>query len=143
MKLTAFADFGLRVLLVLGASERGVTWSSADLAARLVVSRDHLVKVIQRLAAGQFVQTVRGPGGGVRLARPPESIRIGDALAWLEEEAVLVDCFRATDRTCALLNFCALRPRLELARQAFYASLNECTVADCCNPEMRAFASTS
>ncbi len=138
MRLTSFADFGLRSLLVLAASEQ-TTWSSAALASRLEVSRDHLVKVLQRLAAGGYVRTTRGPGGGVRLARPAQGIRLGEVLAWLEQEPALTECFRADGGACVLSGFCALRPKLERARRAFYAALDESTLSDCATPGLQRF----
>jgi Rrf2 family nitric oxide-sensitive transcriptional repressor len=139
MKLNSFADFGLRALLVLAASERP-TWSSTELASRLAVSRDHLIKVLQRLAAGGYVHLARGAGGGVRLARAPQDIRLGTVLAWLEDDTPLVECFRADGGACVLTGFCGLRPRLARAQQAFYAELDGSTLADCVNPALVRFA---
>ena len=90
MRLTAFSDYGMRVLLVLASSDRP-SWSSAELATKLEVSRDHLIKVVQRLAAAGYVQTVRGAGGGVSLSRAPKSIRLGEVLRWMEEGQALVE----------------------------------------------------
>ncbi len=142
MKLTAFSDFGLRALLVLASSDRP-NWPSAELAAKLDVSRDHLIKVLQRLAAGGYVQTMRGAGGGVRLLVPPTAIRLGDVLTWLEDEQALVECFREDGGHCVLTGFCALRPRLDRARHAFYAEMNTSTLADCINPALRRFVQSN
>ncbi|SCC91734.1 putative Transcriptional regulator [Thiomonas sp. X19] len=138
MRLTSFSDFGLRALLVLAGSERE-TWSSAELATKLDISRDHLIKVLQRLAAGGYVQTTRGAGGGVKLAKCATAIRLGDALEWLEDDSALTECFRDDGGHCLLTGFCALRPKLERARRAFYAELNATTLADCLNPALRQF----
>lgn len=138
MRLTSFSDFGLRALLVLAASERE-TWSSVDLATKLDISRDHLVKVLQRLAAGGYVQTTRGAGGGVKLATPASAIRLGDVLQWLEGDTPLTECFRDDGGHCLLTGFCALRPRLEHARKAFYAELNAATLDDCLNRGLKRF----
>ncbi len=138
MKLTSFSDFGLRALLVLGSSARS-SWSSAELATKLEVSRDHLVKVLQRLAAGGYVATTRGAGGGVSLARAPEDIRLGEVLAWLEQGQAIAECFRADDGHCVLTPHCALRSRLERARRAFYAELDSSSLADCLTKPLHAF----
>lgn len=138
MRLTLFSDFGLRALLVLAASERD-TWSSAELAAKLNISRDHLVKVLQRLAMGGYVHATRGAGGGVRLAKAAEAIPLGDVLEWLEEGSVLVECLRDDGGQCLLTGFCALRPKLERARRIFYEQLNTETLADCMNPTLNTF----
>lgn len=138
MRLTAFSDFGLRALLLLAGSEHAM-WSSVELATKLDVSREHLVKVLQRLAAGGYVQTVRGAGGGVRLSKDPDQIRLGEVLAWLEGDSALAECFREDGGHCLLTSFCALRPRLERARQAFYAELDKTTLSECINPKLRKF----
>ncbi len=142
MKLTAFSDFGLRALLVLAGSARP-NWSTTELAAKLDVSRDHLIKVLQRLAAGGYVQTMRGAGGGVRLLGQPTAIRLGEVLAWLEDDQALVECFREDAGHCVLTGFCALRPRLDRASRAFYAELNTSTLADCINPALRRFVQSN
>jgi Rrf2 family nitric oxide-sensitive transcriptional repressor len=138
MRLTSFSDFGLRALLVLAGSDRE-TWSSVELATKLDISRDHLIKVLQRLAAGGYVQTTRGAGGGVKLARQATAIRIGEALEWLEDDSALTECFRGDGGQCLLTGFCALRPKLERARKAFYAELDGTTLDDCLNPPLRKF----
>jgi Rrf2 family nitric oxide-sensitive transcriptional repressor len=139
VKLTAFADFGLRTLLLLAGSERP-SWSTPELAARLQVSRDHLIKVVQRLAAGGYVQTMRGSGGGVSLSRDPAMIRLGEVLAWMEQEQALVECFRENAGDCCLLPVCQLRGRLAAAEAAFYAELDRSSVADCLSQPLRQFA---
>ncbi|MGE0072741.1 MAG: Rrf2 family transcriptional regulator [Thiomonas sp.] len=138
MRLTSFADFGLRALLVLAASERE-PWSSAELATKLGISRDHLIKVLQRLAAGGYVQTARGAGGGVWLGKDARAIRLGEVLSWLEDDAALAECFREDGGHCVLCGFCAMQPRLERARRAFYAELDTSTLADCLTPGLNRF----
>jgi Rrf2 family transcriptional regulator, nitric oxide-sensitive transcriptional repressor len=130
MRLMNFTDFGLRALMLLGAApERART--SEDLARALGVSRHHLVKVLQQLAAAGYVRTMRGLGGGVRLARPAASIRLGEVVAHLERGQPLVECFRADGGACPLTPACRLRGALSRARAAFLDSLNGETLADC------------
>ncbi|HUC17027.1 MAG TPA: Rrf2 family transcriptional regulator [Acetobacteraceae bacterium] len=130
MRLMSFTDFGLRALMLLGtAPERART--SEDLARALGISRHHLVKVLQHLAAAGYVRTVRGAGGGVRLARPAAAIRLGEAVAYLERGQPLVECFRADGGACPLTPSCRLRAALSRARAAFLESLNGETLADC------------
>ena len=76
MRLTRFTDISLRALMYLGAhGERPV--STAEMSARLRVSKDHLMKSLQSLAGLGLVAGARGRGGGFRLARAGASIRLG------------------------------------------------------------------
>lgn len=63
-----------------------------DMSGALGVSHDHLVKVLQMMARGGLVDTVRGPGGGVRLAREAESIRLMEVYEAVEGRYTPVGC---------------------------------------------------
>ena len=130
MRLTAFTDYGLRVLMRLaGEPERALT--TEQLAREFQVSRHHLVKVVQELASGGFVVTQRGGGGGVRLARPARAIRIGDAVRHMEARHAMVECFRDDGGACVLTPTCRLKGKLAAASRAFLAELDKSTLDDC------------
>ncbi|SIT02230.1 transcriptional regulator, BadM/Rrf2 family [Roseivivax lentus] len=130
MRLTSFTDYGLRVLMrMAGAPDRAFT--AADLAAEFGISRNHLAKVISALANAGYLGTRRGGGGGAFLARPAEDIRLGDVIAELEADQVLVECFAPAGNACTLTPRCRLKARLAHAEAAFVAELNRSTLADC------------
>jgi Rrf2 family transcriptional regulator, nitric oxide-sensitive transcriptional repressor len=137
MRLLAFTDFGLRALMRLAADYPGPPGrhlSTEALAGELAISRNHLVKVMQALAEAGFVRTLRGPKGGVALAVPPGEIRLGAVVRRLERDQALVECFRADGGQCNLLPCCRLKGALAEAREAFFASLDRLTLADCAIP---------
>ena len=76
MQLTRFTDFSLRVLIYLGAHPDAQA-TVAGVAAEHGISRHHLTRVVHQLGIKGYIETVRGKGGGFRLARRPELIRIG------------------------------------------------------------------
>lgn len=129
MHLTKFTDNALRCLLFLGASD---TRSSTvrEIAERLNMSADHLTKVVQRLAQLDYVETTRGVGGGVRLLRPPEDVRLGQLVRDTEQSFALVECFNAETNQCPLTTVCALPAILDEALDAFLAVLDRRTLAD-------------
>mgnify|MGYP005839895375 CR=1 FL=1 len=130
MRLTAFTDYGLRVLMRM-AGDPARAFTVADLAREFQVSRNHLAKVISALAAAGLLETRRGGGGGAVLARPPEQIRLGDVVAVLEADQALVDCFAPGRCACTLTPRCRLKARLARAEAAFVDELNRGTLADC------------
>jgi Rrf2 family nitric oxide-sensitive transcriptional repressor len=132
MRLTAFTDFGLRVLMRM-AGEPDRTFSTAELSVEFDLSRHHLFKIVSALARGGVVTTQRGGGGGARLARPAGKIRLGDVVALLEDGQALVQCFEAGGR-CSIEGCCQLKARLRSAERAFLADLNRSTLADCALP---------
>lgn len=133
MRLTEFTDYGLRALMKL-AARPGETVTIRALAAELRLSGHHLTKIMQRLAASGIVETRRGTGGGVRLAKPAARIRLGDTVKALEQPHAIVECFKPGQSTCTLLPGCRLRTRLQRAESAFLVDLNRSTLADISEP---------
>lgn len=129
MRLTAFTDYGLRMLMRL-ASAPDRAFSTAELADEFGLSRNHLTKIMQRLARGGIVQTRRGGGGGAALARDPADIRLGAVVRLLEEGQALVECFGPGESTCTIDGCCRLKARLRLAERSFLADLDRSTLAD-------------
>ena len=129
MRLTAFTDYGLRMLMrMASAPERA--FSTAELAEEFALSRNHLAKIMQRLAGAGLVQTRRGGGGGAALARPANQIRLGTIIRLLEEGQPLVECLSADGGACSLDPRCRLRDRLRSAEAAFLNELDRSTLAD-------------
>ena len=130
MRLAAFTDYGLRILMRL-ADAPDQRFSTAELAAQFKVSQHHLTKVVQDLARGGFITTQRGSGGGITLARDADTIRLGEVVRYLERRFALVECFQADGGDCVLKSRCRLKARLASAREAFFDDLDSSTVADC------------
>lgn len=133
MRLTSFTDYGLRVLMRL-AGAPGLTVTTEAIAAEFAISRHHLTKVVAALSAAGIVESQRGAGGGLRLARPAESITIGEVVRLLEARQALVECFRADGGACVLTARCRLKGRLFQARAAFLRELDGATLAECAYP---------
>lgn len=133
MRLTRFSDNALRCLITLGLEpERCITVH--EIADRMNMSYEHLVKIVQRLAELGHVETVRGRHGGVRLSRRATDIRIGELIRQTEENLALVECFEPDHNTCPITSACRLANLLDDALQAFMAVLDERTLADVMEP---------
>jgi Rrf2 family nitric oxide-sensitive transcriptional repressor len=130
MRLMAFTDFGLRALMRL-AGEPDRSFSTGEIADEFGISRHHLTKVIGELAEGGFVTTQRGAGGGLRLARPADSITLGEVVRALEGRHAIVECFREDGGNCVLTPHCRLKARLASAHAAFLQELERTTLAEC------------
>lgn len=129
MQLTRFTDNALRCLTYLGL-HRGTVVPVRDIAAGMGMSAAHLNKVVQRLAQLGHVEATRGRLGGVRLARAPEAIVIGQVVRATEENLALVECFDPETNACPIAPVCALAESLDRALRAFLAELDGVTLAD-------------
>lgn len=133
MQLTQFSDYALRILLYLGAQpdESGDTLVAlADISRAYDISYHHLSKVAQQLAALGYIDTVRGRTGGIRLARPPAEINLGEVVRATEPHFNLVECFDPATNTCPIVPACGLVKVLVEARKQFLAVLDGYSLAD-------------
>ncbi len=129
MHLTRFTDHSLRVLYYLSLRPTQRV-SIGEIGRAFGVSRNHLVKVVQKLAREGWVKTVRGRAGGVLLAVPPEEIKVGQVVAKTEPGFRLVECFEPRSNTCPITSACGLKGVLEGALDAFFRELDRHTLAD-------------
>lgn len=135
MQLTKFTDYSLRVLIAVGVgSRRSVT--IADISTQYGISKNHLMKVAQQLGALGYLDTVRGRGGGLRLAVPPAEVNIGRLVRQVEGTFHIVSCFDATGTSpCVIAPACVLKGVLHRALGAFIEALDEYTLEDLLAPQ--------
>ena len=129
MQLTRFSDYALRVLLYLGAHGNEVVPTSA-ISEAYGISAEHVAKTAKWLTQEGYVVAQRGKGGGIRLGKKPESVRIGALIRKSEPHEELLDCFDRTSTSCPLAPACRLKRALEEAQRAFFAVLDDYTLAD-------------
>jgi Rrf2 family transcriptional regulator, nitric oxide-sensitive transcriptional repressor len=129
MRLTVFSDYTLRVLMYL-ALDRVRLATIPEIAAAYGISENHLMKVVHRLARAGIVESVRGKGGGIRLARAPDEIRLGQIVRASEGDAPIVECLSGDPQACRITSSCRLKGILIDAFDALYSSLDEHTLAD-------------
>lgn len=134
MKLTQYTDYGLRTLIALSLNP-GEQQTVTTISRAYGISRSHLVKVVARLAERGYVETSRGKGGGVRLARSPALIRVGDVVRDMEAELGIVECLEKKRGTCAIVPACKLKGVLSDAMKAFLEALDEHTLDELVRPE--------
>jgi Rrf2 family nitric oxide-sensitive transcriptional repressor len=133
VRLTVYTDFSLRVLMFLALKGDGLA-TIAEVAKAYGISKNHLMKVAHQLGVAGYVETVRGKGGGLRLARRPQDIVIGEVVRRTEPDMAIVPCFAPDDASCTILPSCALRGVLSEARDAFLSALDGHTLADLVRP---------
>ncbi len=127
MRISQFTDYSLRVLLYIGMKEGMATVN--EIAEAFNVSQNHLVKVVHHLTRTGYLNSYKGKGGGLKLAKSPTEIRIGD-FVHEQEPMSLLECFEPDTNTCPIQGVCGLEKALYEARSAFIESLNRQTLAD-------------
>jgi Rrf2 family nitric oxide-sensitive transcriptional repressor len=129
MRLTTFSDYTLRVLMFLALSRDRLA-TIPEIAAAYGISENHLMKVVHQLGRTGAIESVRGKGGGIRLARAPAEIRLGGVVRNSEGAGPIVECMTDEAATCRIAPACKLTAVLARAFDALYATLDEYTLAD-------------
>jgi len=129
MRLTKHTDYSLRVLVYLGVRPGRVA-TIEEVADAYTISRNHLMKVVHRLATHGIVETQRGRHGGFRLARDPSAIGLGAVVRITEPDFAVVECMDPHGDGCVIYGGCALRGALHDATNAWFAVLDRYTLAD-------------
>jgi Rrf2 family nitric oxide-sensitive transcriptional repressor len=130
MRLTAYTDYSLRVLIYLGLrGERLATIS--ELSETYGLSANHLMKIIHNLGKLGYIETVRGRCGGMKLAGAPEEINLGQVVRQMEPDFAIAECFDPERRAdCVIIPACRLQLVLRKAVDAFLDVLDNHTLAD-------------
>jgi Rrf2 family nitric oxide-sensitive transcriptional repressor len=131
--LTVYTDYALRLLMYLALKDDGLA-TIAEIAKSYGISKNHLMKVAYELGVAGYVETVRGRGGGLRIAKPLEAITLGEVVRHTEPDMALVPCFAPIDAPCAIRPCCALRKALQKAGDIFIETLDGYSLADLVKP---------
>ncbi|OPH39727.1 Rrf2 family transcriptional regulator [Moraxella equi] len=147
MKLTNYSDYALRSLIYLAVTPKdGELANIDDIAQAYDISKSHLTKIIHQLGKLGYIESVRGKGGGIRLAKDPSEINIGRLIRHTESDFGILECLddnsKNTDGKISLVNIgdnansCVISPACRLkgvfykAMLAFVAVLDGYTLAD-------------
>ncbi len=135
MRLTQWTDYALRVLMYCAAcQDREQPVTISEVAEAHAISRSHLTKIVQQLAAQGLLDTTRGRGGGMRLMRPANEINVGAIVRMTETDFDMVECFNPELNQCRMSSHCRLQGVLADATRAYLAVLDALSVADLVAP---------
>lgn len=92
MEISRRTDYGVRVILDLASLEEGERASTQEIAERQSIPAPFLAKIVSQLSTSGLVETHRGAGGGVVLARPASEINLLDVIEALDGPVRLNRC---------------------------------------------------
>jgi len=133
MRLTLHTDYALRVLMYVGIKGDPLS-TIPEIVEHFDISRGHVMKVVHHLGRLGYLETIRGKGGGLRLARKPSQINVGAVVRDMEEELAVLGCLQGNEGYCRIEQCCVLRSALRDATNAFLAALDRYTLADLIKP---------
>ena len=127
MKLSTRARYGTRALLDLAIQGSEEPVSLKDIAKRQQISLQYLEHLMTPLITAGIVRSVRGPKGGVLLAKPSEEIKLSEIIRLLEGSIAPVDCMD-NPRLCSRSGSCATRDIWDEVKKAVDGVLEATTL---------------
>ncbi|MDJ0349070.1 Rrf2 family transcriptional regulator [Cryobacterium sp. PH29-G1] len=129
MRINAFSDVCLRIVMLLCAAPENVTFTSRVVAAEVGTPYNHVSKALLRLRELGLVEAIRGRTGGVRISTLGRQATVGALLRQLDTRTDLAAC-DTVNGPCPLLSDCGLRGALRRAREAFYRELDDLVISE-------------
>ena len=127
MKLTKHTDYAFRVLIYLAAKDPMELSTIKEVTSAFDISRDHVMKIVQKLAKAGIIESVRGKQGGMRLGKPKDEINLADVVKLMEVTLLPVNC---DEPVCLIKAGCSLRSVLFEAQEKFINHVAQYTLAD-------------
>jgi Rrf2 family protein len=132
--LTAKGKYSLKALAHLAGLEPGATTQAIDIAEANNIPKKFLDAILGELRNAGIVCSRKGPGGGYRLAREPNEIKIGHVIRTIDGPLAPLACASRTAyqpcRDCKDVKTCTVRLMMLKVRDSISEVLDRMTVAD-------------
>lgn len=128
--ITRETDYAIRATLYLAKQDDpSKAVSTAELSDEMAIPYRFLRKIVSKLVASNLVESRRGKGGGLSLARPAKAISLMEIIRAVDPEAVLLNrCLSDVDR-CNRSVFCGIHRELGRMQRQLDAGLESVTLA--------------
>lgn len=130
MNLKKYTDYALRVLIFTATKRNGELASIKEISEAYHISSHHLGKIVFELNKLGLIETIRGRGGGIKLAKPSDEINVGMVVRKMEDDFVILECFDQGANHCVISPACKLKHVLNDALRAFLSVLDQYTLKD-------------
>lgn len=129
MQLSKFTDYAFRTLIYLARNQEKNSIIE-EMAIDLDLSKDHLKKVVNKLAKTEYITSTKGRNGGLRLGTSPDRINLGEVLKLTEENMNIVECMSGDERCGLMKDGCRLKALLGNALEQFIEEMGHYTLQD-------------
>jgi Rrf2 family transcriptional regulator, cysteine metabolism repressor len=141
MGITQKCQYALRALFELAKREGAGVARASDIAKNQAIPKRFLEVILHQLRQGRFVQASRGKDGGFRLARPANSITVGEVVRFMDGPINVVDCSQdKPSAPCPLVGACVFQKLWEDVRTALEGVYDSKTLLDLVELEQKMFA---
>ena len=128
LKISRTVEYALIALRHFQSQDQDKLTSAKELANTYGVPQELLAKVLQRLARNDIIDAVKGPTGGYRLSKDPETIKMTDFFEIMEGPMGIMDCY--FDSGCDKLDGCTIRRPISRINDSIRTMFDNMTLAE-------------
>lgn len=129
MQLSKFTDYAFRMLIYLAKNEERISVID-EMSDELNISKHHLKKIVNKLAKTEYIISLKGRNGGLRLGVEPKEINLGNVLVLTEENLNLVSCMGNSDMCPLSKGDCKLKGVISQSLNTFIKEMSKYTLED-------------
>lgn len=129
MLISTRGRYALRVMIDLAEHQSEGMIPLKIIAQRQEISEKYLESIIKLLVKAQFLNGLRGKGGGYRLTKAPEEYTVGSILRLTEESLAPVSCINQ-ESACTRSAVCRTLPLWQGLNETINLYLDSFTIAD-------------
>jgi FeS assembly SUF system regulator len=123
MRLSSMADYAVVTMCAAARHCGSARVSASDLAEETGLPVPTVQKLVSLLSRAGLLRSVRGAGGGLKLARPAAAITLADIVEAVEGPIALTACVEAGRHDCGFEECCNVRPHWGVVNETLRGAL--------------------
>lgn len=136
MRLSSMADYAVVTMCAAARHCGSARVSAAELAVETGLPQPTVQKLVSLLSRAGLLRSVRGAGGGLKLARPAAAITLADIVEAVEGPIALTACVQQGKHDCALEPCCNVRPHWGVVNETLRGALAGVPLTQLAQPQV-------
>ena len=128
LKITRKVEYALIALRHLQQNGREELCSAKTLSSEYGIPQELLAKILQKLSKENIILSVKGPQGGYKISKDPNTVNMTKFFEIMEGPMGIVDCY--FDSNCEQLNGCTIREPINRINNSIRTMFDKMTLAD-------------
>ncbi|MEY8353610.1 Rrf2 family transcriptional regulator [Lachnospiraceae bacterium 54-53] len=130
MKISTKGRYAIRLMIDLAEHNNGEYITLMDIAERQEISEKYLESIVSILSKNSLLISLRGKGGGYKLAKDPEDYTVGSILRLTEGSLAPVSCLEGERNNCGRASHCQTLEMWEGLNKLINDYFDGITIAD-------------
>jgi FeS assembly SUF system regulator len=139
MRLSSLADYAVVMMTACARHCGGTRINAGQLADETGIPLPTVQKLVSRLSAAGLLRSIRGAGGGFKLARPAAAISLAEIVEAIEGPIAMTSCVEQGRHDCALEGSCHVQPHWPVVNTAVRNALADISLTAISSPAPPAF----